>query len=542
MPRLFPLLALSLTAAAAAMAADPQTVNISTLRAQMRFSINEIHAAPGVPLKIDFENTDDMPHNLVFCKPGTDVVALSNKQLEKPEEAIKRNFLPDDPAIWLHSKVLQPKEKDELSFNAPEQPGVYPFVCTMPGHAASMQGKLLVEALGKGITNLNFKLYLGEWQKLPDFSKLEVHRSGPIEDNLIQLKFDDYKNNYGVVFDGKLNALVAGDYTFSLASDDGAQLSVDGKVVIDNDGIHPATTICNGRVHLATGTHDLHVEYFQGGGEAMIFAAWKGPNFSITPLSKWLPDGWDGGAATKKDEHTGMPLVVDKEPVIYRNFISGAGNRAIGVGYPGNINIAWSAEGMNLALIWRGAFIDAARHWTDRGGGHQPPLGYDVLRPVSGDTYPPFAILSSPDHDWPKDRQMSRVSGYQWKGYHLDEKRFPTFFYEWNGLKVSDRYDVEGNGIMNDGKLIRTLKLEGPIPQNAYLRVTSGEIKANGSTYTVNAGKFNLEGRDFENHFLVSVDGAAVAGQNLVAPARPEIKITYTWPAEQMAHDHSSQH
>ena len=50
-----------------------------------------------------------------------------------------------------------------------------------------------------------------------------------------------------------------------------------------------------------------------------------------------------------------MPLVADKEAVIYRNFIQGAGPRAIGVGYPEKANLAFDANDLRLALIWQGA-------------------------------------------------------------------------------------------------------------------------------------------------------------------------------------------
>jgi hypothetical protein len=35
-----------------------------------------------------------LPHNLVFCQPGTDTAAMAMKQMEKPDEALKRNWLP----------------------------------------------------------------------------------------------------------------------------------------------------------------------------------------------------------------------------------------------------------------------------------------------------------------------------------------------------------------------------------------------------------------------------------------------------------------
>ncbi|MES2569984.1 MAG: PA14 domain-containing protein, partial [Verrucomicrobiota bacterium] len=415
-----------------------------------------------------------LPHNLVFFLPGTDVVEAANKQMEKPEEALKRDWLPEDARIWLHSKMINPGQKEELTFKAPEKPGIYPFVCTFPGHAMTMQGRLKVLAPGPTLSALQFQFYLGDWKKLPDFKALTPHREGGLPSNQLELKLDDYRNQFGVVYTGKLEAPVQGDYTFSVAGDDGVRIFLDGKKVVEADGIHPASEIHEGKIKLTPGAHDFRLEYFQAAGEAEIYAAWRGPTFSNTTLSKWVhPKAAEGAGKPKKDNTTGMPLVVGEEPVIYRNFIAGAGNRGIAVGYPGGFNLAWSADHFNLALIWRGAFIDAARHWVDRGAGHQAPLGYDVLKPA-GESAVPFALLSSPGMAWPKVAGNERAEGYRWRGYRLDAKRFPTFSYQWNGLDVTERFDTEGNATAGNGRLIRTLKLTGKLPEGAMFRAAAG--------------------------------------------------------------------
>ena len=519
-------------------AADVETVTIKTLRAQMKYDVQEIELRPGQRVKLTFLNEDDMPHNICFFQPGTDVIAVANKQIEKPDEALKRNWLPVDERMWLHSKPVEPKQSDHLEFTTPEKPGVYPFVCTFPGHAAIMNGRLVVTKPGPQLTGLKFAMYLGNWDALPDFAKLKPHREGDVPGNQVQLKLDDYKNEFGVVFRGTLDAPKAGEYQFQLASDDGAALFIDGAKVINNDKIHPASTIKEGKVKLKPGSHEFRLEYFQAGGGADIYVAWKGPDFSLTPLSTSLHPNWKGGGKPKKrDESTGMPLAVGAEPVIYRNFIAAAGNRAIGVGYPGNANIAWSAESMNLALAWRGAFIDAARHWNSRGGGHQPPLGFDCFRPA--ELSPPFAVLSG-STTWPVVEKGGRAPGYTWRGYELDAKRHPVFHYEWQGVKVSDRFEVEGDAL-SGGRLVRTLKLDGQIPAGALFRVAAG------TKITPQAMEFLVEGGRFDGaiatdgKFVVSAEGATLNGTNLTLPARPEIKVRYAWPATHgahSAHDH----
>lgn len=505
------------------------TIKIKTLAAQMKYDLADFTVRPGQKLKIVFENGDDLPHNLVFCNPGTDTAAMAFKQMEKPEEALKRNWLPDDKRIWLHSKLLNPHEKEELAITAPAKAGDYPYVCTFPGHALTMRGIMKVLPKGEGLKDLKFALYLGKWKELPDFSKLTPHREGPVPGNLIQVKLDDYKNEFGVVFTGKLQAPKSGNYRFFITGDDGVRLLVDGKMVAEYDGIHPAGNIKEGAIKLEAGPHELRYEYFQAAGQIELFAAWKGQDFDVTPLSSWVPaDFGKGGKAKKKQEFDPIPLAVKDEAVLYRNFIAGAGNRAIAVGYPGGLNIAWSAEQMNLALAWRGAFMDASKHWNSRGGGYQPPLGYDVVRPSEGE---PLAILSSPEAAWPPKQE--RASGYAWKGYHLDAKRMPTFFYEWNGVKVQDRCIGAGDGLKADGKIIRTLSFAGKVPEDTYLRLASGKINAAGEGFIIDGGRLSLEGRNFENRLRIAAPGARIAGENLLLPVptnSPPIVITYSWP------------
>jgi hypothetical protein len=127
-----------------------------------------------------------------------------------------------------------------------------------------------------------------------------------------------------------------------------------------------------------------------------------------------------------------IPLVPTKEAIIYRNFIQGAGSRAIAVGYPEKAHLAFDANQLRLALIWQGAFIDASKHWTDRGVGYQTPLGDAVVTLPTG---PAFARLTSEADPWPKDTDKDKD---HFRGYRLTKDQRPTFIYEVGGLVVED--------------------------------------------------------------------------------------------------------
>ncbi|MFO0865897.1 MAG: PA14 domain-containing protein [Gemmataceae bacterium] len=73
-------------------------------------------------------------------------------------------------------------------------------------------------------------------------------------------------SNYALTFTGFFNAEQDGNYTFNAASDDGSRLIVDGKTVVNNDGIHPKKSK-SGSTKLKKGVHKVEVQFFQGGGE-----------------------------------------------------------------------------------------------------------------------------------------------------------------------------------------------------------------------------------------------------------------------------------
>ena len=69
--------------------------------------------------------------------------------------------------------------------------------------------------------------------------------------------------NFAIRFRAELEIKTPGLYTFTLYSDDGSQLYIDGDLVVNNDGIHP-TIGKQGRRRLTTGMHSVEVRYFQG--------------------------------------------------------------------------------------------------------------------------------------------------------------------------------------------------------------------------------------------------------------------------------------
>jgi hypothetical protein len=175
--------------------------------------------------------------------------------------------------------------------------------------------------------------------------------------------------------------------------------------------------------------------------------------------------------------------------ILYRNFIEGAGNRAIAVGYPEKAHLAFDANEMRLALLWQGAFLDAARHWTDRGAGAEGPLGDNILRLHGGAA---FAALPKPDAPWPS--ATPKELGYVFKGYRLTPDDRPTFVYAFGDVRVEDFPNAVAG---KEPSLRRTLKLSSARPpEGLYFRAAVGDQveSLGGGWYRIDGWKMKLQG------------------------------------------------
>ncbi|QTN31541.1 c-type cytochrome [Akkermansiaceae bacterium] len=285
------------------------------------------------------------------------------------------------------------------------------------------------------LANLTSRTYKGQWNQLPDFNKIQAENIEEEHNGIIDTAVAAEKVNFGIVWEGDFMAATGGVHEFRLDADDGARLIIAGKAVVEVNGLGPmnGTRAKNGKAPLEQGANHIRVEYFQGGGHQGITLGWKGPK---SKQWEWL---------TPAPESTGnkgipaIPLIpASDKTVIYRNFIAGTTPRAIGFGFPGGVNLAYSADNLAPELVWAGDFIDASRHWTGRGQGNQQPSGDNVL------TLTKARYL-------PKDARF--------KGYSLDKRGNPTFNVSIGAATLADAWKPG-----ETGTLIRSLTLSGGSP------------------------------------------------------------------------------
>jgi len=130
----------------------------------------------------------------------------------------------------------------------------------------------------------------GNWKSIPDFSRLTPFKSwiSPEfqlnREQILPLLDTDI---FGVAFEGYIEIDNAGRYTFYTSSDDGSNLYIDGKKVVDNDGSHGVIGK-SGDIDLKAGRHIIRIDYFNSLGGFWLDAFYKGPGVprEIIPANK----------------------------------------------------------------------------------------------------------------------------------------------------------------------------------------------------------------------------------------------------------------
>jgi predicted alpha/beta superfamily hydrolase len=135
---------------------------------------------------------------------------------------------------------------------------------------------------------LKYKYFEGEWDSLPDLSRLSPVKSGITEN--IDLTPAEKSDSFAIRFEGYLHIKEKELYYFWITSDDGSELYLNNQLTLDNKGQHevhlPKVTV----VPLTPGYYPVIINYFEiSGGQSIAAGMIKGnENPSPTPFSKEL--------------------------------------------------------------------------------------------------------------------------------------------------------------------------------------------------------------------------------------------------------------
>ncbi|SDJ80550.1 Azurin [Catalinimonas alkaloidigena] len=109
----------------------------------LQYDVVRFVVAPGTRVTLTLENDDDMAHNMLITQPGERLAVVQRALTLAPAT----NYIPDTALVLFALPVVEPGETRTLTFTAPQQEGVYPYVCTLPGHGFIMYGAIYVQNL-----------------------------------------------------------------------------------------------------------------------------------------------------------------------------------------------------------------------------------------------------------------------------------------------------------------------------------------------------------------------------------------------------------
>ena len=223
-----------------------------------------------------------------------------------------------------------------------------------------------------------------------------------------------------------------------------------------------------------------------------------------------------------------LEIVVKDEAQMLRRDYPEIGKRGIGVGYPGSINLAYDAEQMRLALIWKGQFVNPEGVWYGQGSGKVKPLGKAI-------TLPKGPELDFANEAWEVDD--GRPPNHQFKGYSLDKNMRPTFLFEFSGVKASDFFteNIDGESV----SLRRRITLSAQQDRSDLrFRIASGKsVVAGAENDFVIDDKLTV--KIISEHSGEIVDNASEKslqiGLDLISGKQQTIEIQYFWKQTQTA-------
>ena len=154
------------------------------------------------------------------------------------------------------------------------------------------------------------------------------------------------------------------------------------------------------------------------------------PQQQVEALWQYLIDGRQA-RAPRGVIRKPLEIVVKDEARMLRRGYQGMGKRGIGVGYPGEINLAFDAEQLRLATLWKGRFVDPSGVWYGQGHGRVRTLGQAINLAAGPE-------LDNANDPWVVDE--GRPPQHRFLGYTLDEMRRPTFRYSFGDVQVQDHF------------------------------------------------------------------------------------------------------
>jgi azurin len=279
-----------------------KVVEIGVKPGQMLYDIEEFSVPAGGNIKLIFDNTNaTLQHNVLILVQGDEQMAIALAQKAwSMQNPIQNDYVPDSEKVLYATSLLSPGEKETITFEAPKEPGDHPYVCTMPGHAMTMNGMMHVTKAADrngeeqdqkkapekmSLSDLSYTYYEGNWSQFPDYNSIKAAKEGTLSNGTLSLDARETEDGYGFLFEGTFHAPESGTYHFVQIADGSVHFTLNGKSVgraVDPEG----TRVEMKSVKLDSGTHSYRFEYTQSNAGNVLKQIIIAPDGDVYPSNQ----------------------------------------------------------------------------------------------------------------------------------------------------------------------------------------------------------------------------------------------------------------
>jgi hypothetical protein len=333
----------------------------------------------------------------------------------------------------------------------------------------------LQEDLDVRVSDISYKYYEKTAKTPEEAAKVKPTSQGKA--TAIDIRLAPSREEYLIIFEGKMNVPVKDQYSFSLFPSGISSLEIDGKKLIAPERGSIFQDPLMGKMELEAGSHSFKLWMNKAN-------RWWAPALALY-VEKPGTKAVALHAPASLPELTPAPLFsvkAEKNTEIIRSFLEHQGKKlthVLSVGDPSGLNYSYDLLQGGVLQIWRGDFLNTTEMWYERGEPQTAvPLGASIV--LAGNC-PVIDANASKDS----------ITDYKYKGYTLTSNGTPVYNYEYRTVKITDEIvpSEQSKG------LSRTLKFTGDDKEKIRIRLAmAGKINlVRNGLYSLDEGRYFIE-------------------------------------------------